>query len=353
MATIRDVAHAAAVSPATVSRILNEDPTFKVVAATRQNVLAAAAKLNYTPPTKAPLIKRRQRITKATIGVITLTDHEHSALDDPYWEAIRNGLQHSAAVKHLPLAFLFSLRDAQPNWQLVKQCGAVIVVGAIDDELRTYLWQQNPHLVVIDDHRPGQRYDTVYNDFAQQTHHLLDYLYARGYREIGFIGASMPLFNRQGMASEFIDDGRYTAYLEWMARHNLALPIAPLILPDGATQTAIEALNFLITQGAKLPQAMIAASDQIALGLYHVCQAQNITLPTQMAIVSFGDLEVTRFLMPPLTTIQPNPAMMGQVALNLAAAHLQGAPEAPVRVRVASTLVERDSVGLDKRDDLG
>lgn len=217
MATIRDVARVAAVSPATVSRILNKDVTFKVAETTRQTVLAAAAKLNYMQTPKAAAGKHRQGVNRTTIGVIT-TYPDLREIDDPYFLAIRNGLKHGAYLKQLKIEFLFSLHDQHPNWQLVKQCGAIIVIGCIDDELRDYLLQQNQHLVVVDEPRPGQIYDTVYNDFAQQTHHLLDYLYAQGYHEIGFMGASMPLFNRQGYPSKFIDDVRYTAYLEWMQR---------------------------------------------------------------------------------------------------------------------------------------
>lgn len=344
MATIRDVAREAGLSPATVSRVLNEDTTFKVADLTRQRVLAAAGKLNYSRRPKNTPVNKRQRVNSSTIGVIT-TYNELREIDDPYFLGIRNGLNQGAALKQRKLEFLFSLHDVKPNWALVKQCGAIIVIGCIDDQLRDYLLQVNPHLIVVDEQRPGQGYDTVYNDFNDQIGHILDYLCQQGYQEIGFVGARMPLYNRTGVISQYIDDVRYTGYLAWMTQHNLTLPHVPIILNDWDTQATIEALDKMLAHGEQLPRALVAASDPIALGIYHVCQAHNIAIPAQTAVVSFDDIDVTRFLVPTLTTVHLNAEMMGQVAVNLADLHLQGLAEMPLRVKVPSQIIKRDSVG--------
>ncbi|MCM0599058.1 LacI family DNA-binding transcriptional regulator [Periweissella fabalis] len=342
MTTIRDVAREAEVSPATVSRVLNDDTTFKVAETTRQKILTAATKLNYSQAIKKQRSRKNRRVNGTTIGVIT-TYNDLREIDDPYFLAIRNGLKKGAYLKQRKLEFLFSLHDTNPNWKLVKQCGAIIVIGCIDQALCDYIMQHNANLIVIDEQRPGQPYDTVHNDFANQTKHLLDYLFEQGYRDIGFIGAAMPLFDREGQPSQFVDDVRYTAYMAWMAKQHLPIPLAPIILPDWDTQAAIEALNTLIASKVHLPSAMIAASDPIALGLYHACQANNISIPNQMAVVSFDDIEVTRFLVPPLTTVHPDATMLGQSAINLADEHIRGLAEGTLRIKVPSKLIIRDS----------
>ena len=82
MATIKDIAERAGVSPATVSRVLNHDETLNVQESTRKRVMEAAEELEYTMPSP------RKKSKKLKIGIFGSYSPEEE-LEDPYYLCIR------------------------------------------------------------------------------------------------------------------------------------------------------------------------------------------------------------------------------------------------------------------------
>ena len=87
MATIKDIAHLAGVSSASVSRILNNDLTLNVPQETRQRVIDAANQLGYNKKRKKKIIE-----TVMTIGIIQWLSPVQET-EDPYYLSIRQGVE--------------------------------------------------------------------------------------------------------------------------------------------------------------------------------------------------------------------------------------------------------------------
>lgn len=221
MASIRDVARIAGVSLATVSRVLNNDPKLKVTNETKNRIFKVANEMNYqlrSTKKKTKIIKQ----SKDKLSVIVITTYPlEREIDDPYYLSIRKGLKEAAASWNIRLELLFTLQTENRDWDVLKDFGAVIVIGLITAELRDFILARNPHLIIIEEHRPLVGFDAVRNDFPDQTWSLLEHLYTQGHRKIAFIGADIYIYGLDGKIQDYTMDVRRKVYDVWMGYHKL------------------------------------------------------------------------------------------------------------------------------------
>lgn len=108
MASIRDIAKMAGVSPASVSRILNNDENFSINENTRKRVLEIANELNYTKGNKSRAPKDTSK--KTTLGLITRHTEQNLKKDPYYWEIVQ-GIMFEAAKWRLRANTVFNMHD--------------------------------------------------------------------------------------------------------------------------------------------------------------------------------------------------------------------------------------------------
>ena len=182
MVGIRDVARKANVSPATVSRVLNNDQTIHVAQATRQRIVEAAAALDYDISTRKYIKKRMP-----SIGVIS-TIGKASEEQDIYYKHLRVGMEEEARRLHLGMNRIYNLSDNPKQWEDLDQLGAVIVVGTVTKESITALLKQNMQIVVVDNPDIQQEVDMVYADLERMTKTVLELFLENGHKRIAYIG---------------------------------------------------------------------------------------------------------------------------------------------------------------------
>lgn len=178
MVGIRDVARKANVSPATVSRVLNNDQTIHVAQATRQRIVEAAAALDYDISTRKYIKKRMP-----SIGVIS-TIGKASEEQDIYYKHLRVGMEEEARRLHLGMNRIYNLSDNPKQWEDLDQLGAVIVVGTVTKESITALLKQNMQIVVVDNPDIQQEVDMVYADLERMTKTVLELFLENGTKAI-------------------------------------------------------------------------------------------------------------------------------------------------------------------------
>lgn len=343
MASMREVAQQAGVSVGIVSRVFNQDPTLKITMATRQRVLGAAQSLGYRHrPRGQQKAASNGKAKPMYIAVITSYERRHE-VSDPYFLALRNGLDEGAQALRIHLDYLFTLHSPNKQWEALVRYDAVILIGTFADKLLNTISTYNKHLVVIDDNRELPDYDVVCNDFAFQTRHLLDHLYQLGHRKIAFIGVQNPLYDANGAVSEWITDVRQQAYDDWMHQKGLEQPEYCQILATWEIQAVITSGQRLMTLPTP-PTAIITSSDPIAIILYNMLHENGWQIPEQVSVVSFDDIEYSRFLIPSLTTIHPATTTMGKMALRLLLEQINDKRTPGITVEVTSQLIERQSV---------
>ncbi|MFV0560331.1 MAG: LacI family DNA-binding transcriptional regulator [Enterococcus sp.] len=339
MTSIRDIAKLAGVSAASVSRILNKDATFSINENTRTRVLEIANKLDYSPEKN----KKGSRDRGDQLTIALIVRHQESAeQDDPYFWQIRTGIEREAAKWRFRTIKAFYMRDKEKDWEQLSNYGAVIAIGEMTEEATNKVAQFNKNLILVDNYSNGERYDCIQTDFAQKTATLLDTLYEKGHRKISFIGGHSTKVDSAGEVLYSTDEVRATAYKTWMQLKGLE-DYCSVYQGNWRPEDGLELGKKMLSEKS-LPTAVIVASDPMALGLYKAINEANLTIPDDISVASFDDIEMAKFMTPSLSSIKANPEEMGKYAVRLAKERMLGERSMTVRVVCSSELILRDSL---------
>lgn len=338
MAGIRDVAKRAGVSIATVSRVLNEDPTLSVTDETREKIAEAVTHFSYQ---KKSVPQKKTKATKSVLLITTVSEIDE--LEDPYFRAIRRGIQVEAEKRKLAITQTVRLCEGKIKPEELKNSGAVIIVGQVLPSVIEFVMKYNSNLIVVDDPNATTLVDAVYTDLQQATRDHLERLYQKGHRKIAFIGGPRVLLDLQGKRYESNDDFRQTAYEEWMQQHGLAEAVQTYIAGWNTLDGMTACNELLANVGKNLPSAIMVANDPIAVGVYRALQKQGIKIPEDVSIVSFDNIEVAEYLTPSLSTVDIQTEEIGRIAIRLAKEKIEQVRTIAIRVMVPSQVIIRES----------
>lgn len=339
MASIREIAKLAGVSPATVSRVLNADETMSVKEATRSRIIQVANQLNYHKSANLGVKSPKQN---NLLSIALLKTHSSKReIDDPYFRLIQEGIKAEASKWNFRLE-TFKLGEFELG-QLAS-FGAVLVVGVLTDIALAQIYEVNPNLIVVDHYFASSQYDLVHHDFAKQTQAVLDYLYEQNHRQIAFIGGEIEVVDLNGDKQDVLSDVRTIAYKNWMTLHGL-LDHCQVRTGNWTMGFGLTATNDLLDQSKEmLPTAIVSASDPMSIGIYRALQLKSISIPKALSVFSFDDIEMASYMSPPLSTVQIDSLEIGRVAVRLAKERMIDGRKSALRVEVASKLILRESV---------
>lgn len=334
MVGIRDVARRAGVSPGAVSRVLNNDPTLSVAESTKERIYQAIKELNYDID-KRKYVKRRL----PSIGVITTTSRQKE-LDDPYFNALRIGLEQEARRLHLGMNRVYNLEDNPKTWQDFDKLGAIIIVGTVSETAVRRLSEQNKNIIVVDNPEINQEVDMVYADFERMTKRVLQLFYEKGHRRIAYIGGFNIDIDEDGEKIYSDNEKRYRAYQEFMTANGLKKQ-AKLGLWEPLEGKRM--MDEWLESEEELPTALLVGSDPLSVGVYRSLQSATISVGTEIEIASFDDIEIAEFLTPSLTTVHISAQEIAKAAVRLAKERIDGERQEPVIMTFPSKLVVRES----------
>ncbi|RYE54232.1 MAG: LacI family transcriptional regulator, partial [Rhizobiaceae bacterium] len=184
--------------------------------------------------------------------------------------------------------------------------------------------------------------DSVFADMELATRKILDALKSAGYGMVGFIGSHE---NLNGAVQQFAER-RCAAYIDWQ-RRNGSFDSDLLALADCSSGQSLRldtgyrlALDLLAL--VDRPDVIVTSNDNMAIGAYRAIQEQGLSIPDDIAIISFNDIPVAQFLTPPLTTVKIHGEHIGETAVDLLLERLSGRDYGK-QVRIATQLVWRGS----------
>nr|WP_276580249.1 LacI family DNA-binding transcriptional regulator [Lacticaseibacillus parakribbianus] len=323
---MKDIAKAAHVSAATVSRVLNADTSLAVSPDTRRRIFAAAEALNYTKH------QRRTVPAASTIGLVQWYS-EAAETNDLYYRAIRWGVETQLEADGFQIAHVFA-KDALPSDTLA----GLIAIGKYSPAQLANFKAQSKPLVIVDQDTLAQEISCVTTSFGDPVDKIIQHFLAAGHHRIGMIAGTEQ--TTDGVA---LSDARLAAFKQAMRRRatldeSLIYPGAFTI--EGGYQTMTAVIEEL---GAALPHAFFVASDTMAIGAIKALQEHHIQVPEQVSIIGFNDLAVGRYISPSLSTVQVATQLMGMNAARLLKDQLDGLATAPERITLGSQLLLRDS----------
>lgn len=326
MATIKDIAQKAGVSPATVSRVLNYDPELSVGIETKQKIFEVAEALSYTKHKKIP------KKTQATILLVQWYDDEEE-LEDIYYLSIRLGIEKKAEEANCRLKKC-SLDDC-----LEEPVAGIIAVGKFDYEQIQRLEQRSRCILFVDYDACRFGHSSLVVDFKQSMATVLAFFREHNYATVGMISGEEVI----PQSSEVLEDQRL---LEWKAqiKNYDFSPKSPVIYSPFSVEGGYQTMKrYLASNSAQLPAALFAASDAIAIGAMRALQESGYRIPEDLAIVGFNDSSVSKYVSPPLSTIKVYTEWMGELAVDTLCSMMDDQAPVPRKILIGTQLIKRAS----------
>lgn len=172
MATLKDIAIEAGVSLATVSRVLNDDPTLNVKEETKHRILEIAEKLEY----KTSSARKNQTSALGPQHILALYSYQQDLeINDPYYLAIRHGIETQCEKLGIELTNCYEHSGLPES----KNITGILIVGKPSSALRNAAAALTDNICFIDFHEPGSEYDAVDIDLARISKESIDYFIAR------------------------------------------------------------------------------------------------------------------------------------------------------------------------------
>lgn len=339
MTSIRDIAKLAGVSPASVSRILNNDASFSINKNTRERVIEIANRLNYSKENSKRGPKSASK--HMTIGLI-LRHNAQTELQDPYFRDIHQGINEEAAKWRLHVETVFTMHEKNKHWEELENYGAIIMVGQMTESAIKKIKSYNPNLIIIDASPQEADCNYICNDFVEKTNNILDYLYQLGHRNIAYIGGRKSIVDEEGKTIYQNNDDRIQAYLNWMKIKGLDKNISTFI-SNWSTEDALKSADKLL-EAKNRPSAVLVGSDPMALGVYKSFSNHRVKVPDEISVVSFDGIDMSQYLTPSLSTVYINSDEMGRLGVRLARNMIVEKVRVAITITVHSDLKIRESV---------
>lgn len=303
MTSIHDVARAAGVSPATVSRALRG--LDRVSAETREKVLAAAAELSYVAsPSATSLVSGKTSV----VGVVVpfLNRWFFSSVLDGVEQLLR---QHGYHLLLFNVGSRGSARTLMLDQRLLwKRVDALLVLSAdLESEEIALLAALHVPLVAVDVDLPG--WDRVGIDDTHAAELATDHLLDLGHRRIGYVGGNPEEDVHLATALD-----REAGVVAALARRGLALDPDCLVRGDWTVRGGRAAGERLLTLPER-PTAIVAASDEMAIGVLCAAREQGCAVPDELSVVGIDDHDMA--FAHDLTTVAQPVREQGRLAAQL------------------------------------
>ena len=331
---LRDIARAAGVSLTAVSLVLNEKPG--VGAEKREQIQTLLRENGYT-------LRSAQEEDVPVRNICFLKYSKHSYLvngnpgfvtqiiDAAEMECRRHGYNLLITAFNDPESI-----DLPALLDKTTTAGVILLGTELETEDMAYFSRVSKPLVVVDNSAWGLPISAVTMHNWDSIAAVVEHLRSLGHREIGFLYNSIPSSNDRDRRAAFEDSLR-----------NANLPFSPDrvydIFPtmDGARESMLK----LLDRGVRLPTALVANNDSIAIGALRAMKERGIRVPEEISLVGFDGLPFSAVSDPPLTTVSVSCADIGHWAVHVLHEKIRGRTAAPCRVFVGTSLLVRGSTG--------
>ncbi len=324
--TSRDVAKAAGVSVATVSRAFSEKAA--VSESTRRHVLAVAERLGYSPD---PVARRLTTGRSGNIGLIV------PDLSNPFFADVAKGVQRRARDRRRSIFISDTDEQARLEADAVRHLARQVdgIIWASPRTPDSDLDRIRPEIPVVLLHRSAPGWWSVTADYREGMRQVLVNLDALGHRTVAYAGG--PAASWSGALR--LDGLRAAAQDLGVTLLELG-SVAPTV--DGGLAAADLVLATTAT-------ALVAYNDAVALGAMTRLAARGVKVPDQLSVVGCDNTLLAGLTIPPLTTVNVPRYEAGDVALSLLEQQMEAPADEPVVQVLPTSLVIRGTTAPARR----
>ncbi|MBS4204366.1 LacI family DNA-binding transcriptional regulator [Lederbergia citrea] len=329
MITINEIAQRANVSRTTVSRVINHSGY--VSEEVKRRVLKVIEETGYVPSENAKSLRTKK--TKV-IGVILpkISTETSSRLVKGLDEIFaKEGYQILLANTNLDpekeIEYLRLLKSRHVD-------GIILSATNINSPLVEEIYQLKIPFVTVGQHIPGLA-NVIFDDY-QASKDMVHLLIKKGYKNIAFIGVD--------------EEDRSVGYLRKLgfldAMKEKHLPVEESWVQKGIfdVDSGYECMKLIMDTSKRKPTAVLAVTDRLAIGALQYIKETGLSIPDDIAVAGMGASELSRFISPPLTTIEFSMKDAGREAAGLLLEQINGENDHEIIRKIKYRLLERSSI---------
>jgi DNA-binding LacI/PurR family transcriptional regulator len=308
-----DLARAAKVDVSTVSRALSDSPLVKED--TKVHVRSVAEELGYEINVAARNLRRQS--TQTLGAVVPIDPSRGQTISDPFYLEMVGAISNAAAKRDYDMLITIPQSDEKVAENRLLRTGKVdglIIIGQAGRTERLNALAGNTDRVVVwGGHIEDARYTIVGSDNVEGGRLAVRHLLGRGRKKILFIGdTDLPevALRYQGLVE---------AHDERKLKHDgkLVLPLS-----FGAVN-AVRDVAELMKSGVRF-DAVFAASDVLAIAAIHAIKGEGLGIPEDVSVIGYDNVGQAAMTAPPLTTIDQNIALGGELLVDLLLRKIRG-----------------------------
>ncbi len=326
MAKLKDIANEAGVSLATVSRVLNNDPTLNVKHETKRRIIDIAEKLEY----RSKSSRNSAKESKQRHHFLALYNYpQETESNDPYYLSIRHGIESQCEKLAITLTNSY---NGEVDVDTQKITG-ILLVGDIEQRVINKLPKRLENFICrVDTSENDCPYDCISADFSRISKQVVDFYADQKYQRIGVIG---------GQSQTDSTDNRKHTFVEYANLKSLVAE-SDIYCGEGSSQSGYDLAKAMLIKG-DFPPALFVTSDTMAIGVLRAIHEFGIQIPQDIAVISMNDIPTANFTFPPLSTVRIHSEMMGSQGVNLLVEKQRDDRKLPLNVYVPSELILRNT----------
>ena len=324
--SLKKLAEHLGLHPATVSVVLNEVPGRSISQATRDRIKAAAKELNYRPSLLARSLRNRRTLS---IGILV------PDLGEAYHNQIVSGIG-----DHLmDSGYFYFTAHHRRKKHLIEEYTHMLLGRGVEGLIAIDTPLHHPFpvpAVAVAGHRPVEGVTNVVLDHRLAAKLILDHLQSLGHHQIVFV---------RGQTFSADAEERWR-YLMEVAREK-RIPVKPELVIQLAGDVHSPKLGYPVIQELLARRAyftaVVAFNDMSAIGIIRALQDLKMSVPDDVSVIGFDDIEAAAFTVPRLTTVRQPLAEMGTIAAQCVLNRLNRTEKFRTEITVEPSLVVRES----------
>ncbi|WP_128895017.1 catabolite control protein A [Longirhabdus pacifica] len=301
--TIYDVAREAAVSMATVSRVVNNNPNVKPQ--TRKKVYEAIERLGYRPNAVARGLASKKT---TTVGVV-IPDISNSIFAE-----VARGIEDIANMYNYNIILCNADKKKEKeitviNTLLEKQVDGLLFMGGTVTEDHVHAFQTTSVPIVLCATMDSQqKFPFVDIDHEKAAYDAVKMLIEKGHRRIAMICGKLEDY-ANGMA-------RFQGYKKAMEAYDISLKDDLVLIGNYRYDSGMDIMGKFLSLSDR-PTAVLSATDEMAIGAIHKIQEHGLTVPDDISVVSIGNTKICSMVRPKLAAVAQPMYDIGAVSMRL------------------------------------
>lgn len=332
-----DIAHELNVSKTLVSLVLNgKGDAGSISKDTQKKVITKAKELNYKPNQVARGLRMG---TTKTIGLLV------ADISNPFFGRITRTIEHYADQEGYNLIVCSSDEDPEREKKLIRmlvnrQVDGVIMTSTAENPVQIdQLLAQNIPLVLIDRFYPELSCNYVGVNNLNSTQHAIDQLIEQGHQNIAFITLT------PGYISPLRD--RKQGYLNALNEHDIAFHPEYVLEVDyhELKNKEYQLIRDFLLEHPEIT-AVFTTNNSLAVGCLEVVRELGLTIPKDISLITFDDVELFKYTSPALSSIAQPVELIGKRAVSILLTQLKTGTFEYIHEEFETIFTKRESLGV-------